>query len=222
MNIIDQFGIDVFFGSQSAFLDHLALIFTNAFTWVPLYIALLILIIKNNDNMQQICVCFCMAILGIAMCSIMANVVAKPLVERIRPCNELEVKYLAQIAGNLHSKDFSFFSSHSANTMSLAVFFTLLVRNSTLSITLIAWSLLNAWTRLYLGQHYLTDVLVGLTWGIIVGIVCYMVCRFFYKKISTKLHFVSSQYTATGYSLIDIDIVLSVIALTVCIGIILQ
>lgn len=222
MNIIDQFGIDFFFGSQSAFLDHLALIFTNAFTWVPLYIALLILIIKNNENMQQIGICFGMAVLGIALCSIMSNVVAKPLVERVRPCNELDIKFLAQIAGNMHSKDFSFFSSHSANTMSLAVFFTLLVKDRALSLTLICWSLLNAWTRLYLGQHYLTDVLVGLTWGIIVGTICYMVHKHLYRRISTKLHFVSSQYTVTGYSLVDIDIVLSVIALTIAISIILQ
>lgn len=219
--MIDQFGIDFFFGSTSAFLDSIALTFTNAFTWVPLYIALLVLIIKNNDNMSQISICFGMAVLGIALSSVMANVIAKPLVERVRPCNTLELKYLVQIAGDLHSKDFSFFSSHAANTMSLAVFFCLLVRSRLLGVSLVCWSLLNCWTRLYLGQHFLTDVMVGLIWGIIVGFICYYIYRKLYGRVSQKLHFVSSQYTSTGYSLLDIDMVLSVLVLTLACTIIL-
>lgn len=221
LEIIDRFAIDLFFGSDSAFLDHFALTMTNAFTWVPLYVALLMLIIKNNDNMRQILLCFGCGVLGVLLASGMSNVIAKPLVERLRPCNTMELKYLVQIAGNLHSKDFSFFSSHAANTMSLAVFFTLLVRNRTLSISLIGWSLLNCWTRLYLGQHYLTDVLTGLAWGVAVGFIAYYVYYRIYNTISPHLNFVSSQYTISGYSLLDIDVVLSVMALTVLYAIII-
>lgn len=210
----------MFLGSDSAFLDHMALVLTNAFTWAPLYIALLFLIIKNNDNMQQIGLCFLCGVLGVALSSIMADIIVKPWVARLRPCNDPEVKYLVQIAGNLHNKDFSFFSAHAANTMSLAVFFTLLVRSRLLSITLISWSLLNCWTRLYLGQHYLTDILTGLVWGVLTGIFCY----FFYTKVHHRInatqHFISSQYTSTGYSYLDIDVVLSVLTLTVIFAIV--
>ncbi|MBQ0074067.1 MAG: phosphatase PAP2 family protein [Prevotella sp.] len=211
---IDQFGIDVLLGSNNAFLDHFALTMTNAFTWVPLYIALLVLVIKNNDNMQQIALCFFCGVLGVALASIMADVIVKPWVARLRPCNEPTVKYLVQIAGNLHNKDYSFFSAHAANTMSLAIFFSLLVRSAWLSLVLVGWSLLNCWTRLYLGQHYMTDIMVGLSWGVVVGIVCYLV----HWKISRnfpKKRFVSSQYTSSGYTYLDIDVVFSVIAMTV-------
>ena len=54
---IDRYFIDSLFGSQSAALDHFALVITDAWTWLPLYIALFVLIIKNHDNMQQIAVC---------------------------------------------------------------------------------------------------------------------------------------------------------------------
>ena len=47
---LDKIGIDLFFGSDSAFLDQMALVLTNAYAWVPMFIALFILIIKNNDN----------------------------------------------------------------------------------------------------------------------------------------------------------------------------
>ena len=49
---IDNIGIEWLLGSDSSILDHIALTMTNAWTWVPLYVALLILIIKNNDNMR--------------------------------------------------------------------------------------------------------------------------------------------------------------------------
>lgn len=218
---IDSFAVQMFLGSQSAFLDHMALTLTNAFTWVPLYIALLFLIVKNNDNMQQIGLCFLCGVIGVVISSVMADVIVKPFVERLRPCNDPEIKYIAQIAGNLRSKDFSFFSAHAANTMSLAVFFTLLVRNRLLGVSLVLWSLTNCWTRLYLGQHFMTDILVGLLWGIFTGCFCYFFYTRVFRRISPTLNFVSSQYTTTGYSLLDIDVVISVLVLTVLMSVII-
>lgn len=218
--MIDDIGIQWLMGSDSAILDHVALVLTNAWSWVPLYISLLVLIIKNNENMQQIAVCFGYAVLCIALASIMSNVIVKPLVERPRPCNTLEIMYLAQIAGDIHNKDYSFFSSHAANTMALAVFFSLLVKSKMLSLTLFVWSLLNCWTRLYLGQHYLTDIMVGLLWGVISGIIAYMLYKKTYSHISSPLHFVSTQYTQSGYSQLDVDTVLSVFILTVAFSLI--
>ena len=36
-------GIDFLFGSQSAFLDHVALLLTNAYVWIPMFLALFLL-----------------------------------------------------------------------------------------------------------------------------------------------------------------------------------
>ncbi len=214
---IDQFGVQWLLGSDSAVLDHVALTMTNALVWIPLYLALLYLIIKNNSSMPQICLCIACAVLCVVLSSILSNVIVKPLVERPRPCNTPEVMYLAQIAGNLRSKDFSFFSSHAANTMSLAVFFTLLVRSRALSVALVLWSLLNCWTRLYLGQHYVTDILAGLLCGIAMGLLSYLLFRRLFRRLSPSHSFISTHYTRSGYSQLDIDTVLSVLMLvTAC------
>ena len=83
-----------------------------------------------------------------------------------------------------------------------------------MSITLIAWSLLNCWTRLYLGVHYPSDILAGLALGAIVGALVYWLYRFLYKKVSPDIKYISNQYTSTGYDFDDLDIVMGVLILT--------
>ena len=98
IEIIDKIGVDIFFGSNSAFLDNLALLLTNVYTWIPMYIALFVLIIKNNDNMQQILLVLAMIALCVFIASGTANLLVKPLVARLRPCNDIQYKYSRKYA----------------------------------------------------------------------------------------------------------------------------
>ena len=49
-------------GSNSAFLDHVVLVFTSGLTWIPMYISLLYLVVKNNEKWSRI---FLIAFYGI-------------------------------------------------------------------------------------------------------------------------------------------------------------
>lgn len=214
MNFIDQIGLSLFFGSQSFVLDHAALFFTNAWTWLPFYTMLVLLVIKNNDNVRQIMTCLAFCLLAMLLATGLTTVIVKPLVERVRPCNELSVRFMAQIAGDLRNKDFSFFSSHAATTMALATFFTLMVKCRRLSVALYLWALTNCWTRLYLGQHYLTDVTVGIIWGIATGTAAYVLYRKTSRRFSDGAKFISSQYTHTGFAWGDINATITALLLT--------
>jgi len=210
-NPVDTYFVHLLFGSDSAFLDSFALTVTNAWLWVPLYIALCLLIIKNHDNMQQIFVCVGCAILGVLLATGLTSIVTKPLFERLRPCNDPEFKYLADIAGNIHNKDFSFFSSHAATSMAIVSFFCLLVRNWFFSFSMILWSLIVCWTRLYLGQHFFTDVLVGILWGNITGVLSYLLYWRYTNRIINKSYHISEKFTSGGISKFDVDVVLLVL-----------
>lgn len=52
---IDRFFLYVFNGSDSMFVDELALLLTNGFTWIPLYVALIVLVVKNNEVLTRWC-----------------------------------------------------------------------------------------------------------------------------------------------------------------------
>lgn len=206
---LDRQLLEFFNGSNSVFLDSVAITFTSGLTWIPLYVALLYLVIKNSENMAQ----FGLIVGSVLLCMLLSDGVAeylvKPYVGRLRPSADPAVKYLIDVVGNYReSTTFSFPSAHAANTAAVAVFFSLLVRNKSLSVMLLLWSVLNCWTRLYLGVHYPGDILVGFLWGIISAVVSYGAYRSIYFRLRPRLNYISSQYTSTGYNHEDIDIVL--------------
>lgn len=211
---IDYSTIGTFSGSHSLFLDELMVVLTSGFTWIPLYIALFYLVVKNNETMAQVFLVIGCSLLCILLSTGMSDCIAKPLVGRLRPCNDPAIKYSLNMMSSMRNNDYSFFSAHAANTFSIALFFCLLVRNRILSISLISWSLINCYTRLYLGMHFPFDILAGLVWGALVAIVSYLLYSYIYRRISPKINYISTQYTSTGYSLGDIDLVICILFFT--------
>ena len=144
----------------------------------------------------------------------MADFIMKPLVARWRPSNDPLLKYTIDIVDNLRGTQYGFFSAHASNTCSLSIFFCLLVRSKILSVSLVLWSLISCYTRVYLGLHYPGDIFFGLLWGAFAGSAAYLLYYKIYKKLAPQKNYISTQYTSTGYSLSDIDIVMSVFAFT--------
>ena len=201
-------------GSESLYLDMLMRTLTNAWTWVPLYISLFYIVLKNNENVQKILLILASAGLCVLFAGTVDDTIVKPLVARWRPTHDPQIGLMVDIVDGYRGGNYGFFSAHAANTFSIAVFFCWLVRSRLLSVTLVLWSLLNCWTRVYLGVHYPGDILVGLTWGFIVGTsVYFLYCRV-RRRFSTGMSFKSAHYTSTGYLCSDVDIPVSVFIFT--------
>lgn len=211
---IDRSVLAFFNGSDSLFVDNLAVILTSGLTWIPLYLSLLYVVIKNNDTMKQIMLVVGCVILSITLSDGMADFIVKPMVERLRPSNDPFIKYTVNVVNDMRGSSYSFFSAHASNTFCVAMFFSLLVRNKVFVITMVSWSLVNCWTRMYLGLHYPSDILAGLVWGGISGSLAYYVYIKSYLHIYKDFNYISSRYTSTGYNRFDADIVLLVLILT--------
>ena len=166
---VDRYILSFFNGSESVFVDGVVPILTSGFTWVLLYLVLFYIVIKNNDTMSQIGITIGCVLLCLLFADGLADGIVKPLVARPRPLNDPFIKHTIDIVAGSYDRQYSFFSAHAANTFSLAIFFSLLFRRKAITVVLVAWSLLNCWTRLYMGMHYPSDIVVGLLWGICVG-----------------------------------------------------
>ena len=197
-------------GSDSVFFDKLIMALTSGFTWIPLYLALLYVVVKNNETTAQILLIIGCAVLCIVLADGVADFIAKPYFQRWRPYNDPVIKSAVKVVDNVRGGDYGFFSAHAANTFSLAVFFSLLIKDRLLTLTLVFWSLLNCYTRMYLGLHYPLDILAGLLWGMVAGVLSYLVWWKVYYKISPNIHYISSQYTSSGYSLTDVRSIIMV------------
>ena len=192
-------------GSRSVYFDRLIDQLTTASTWIPLYVALLLMVVKNNASIRQVVFIIVCATLCVLLAGTVDGMFVKPMVARLRPTHDPTIGILVDVVDGYRGGKYGFFSAHAANTMSIAVYFSLLVRHKVFTLMMVGWSLLNCYTRLYLGVHYPIDILVGLTWGTLVGLLIWLVQRRFTTTLNSG--FISSQFTSTGYRLCDIDMV---------------
>ena len=165
-------------GSDSTFLDWVVMTLTNAKTWIPLYLSLFYVVMKANRNVREVLLILAAAGLCVLLAGTIDDEIVKPLVARWRPTHDPQIGSLVDVVDGYRGGNYGFFSAHASNTFSLALFFSLLMRQRLLTIGLVLWSLTNCWTRLYLGVHYPGDITVGLIWGAIVGYSVYrLYCR---------------------------------------------
>lgn len=158
-------------------LDPIVMFLTKPLTWVPFYAFLLLVLILRVksiglgkwDRFKTII----LILIGAALCILVADQVAshlcKPLFQRLRPTHEPSLDGIVRIVQDYRGGLYSFFSSHAANTCALAVYFSLIIRRRLITVLLILFVAINCWTRLYLGAHYVSDILVGLIFGALVG-----------------------------------------------------
>lgn len=201
-------------GSDSLFLDRMAHTLTTALTWLPLYLSLFYIVLKNNDSVRKILYIVAAAAMCVLLAGTVDDVIVKPTVARWRPTHDPEIGMLVDIVDGYRGGRYGFFSAHVANTFSLAVLFCWMIRSRILSIALVIWSFTNCWTRLYLGVHFPGDILCGLTWGLIVGTFVYYVYYRFTRGMVFGRRYISTQYTSTGYQRSDCDIPVAILVFT--------
>jgi undecaprenyl-diphosphatase len=105
------------------------------------------------------------------------------LFHRFRPTHHPDFQDWVNTVFDQRGGKYGFISSHAANTFGLATWTALLFRNRWLTATMLLFALLTGYSRIYLGLHFVSDVVVGALVGIGVGYAVYRLYRWKVKKI---------------------------------------
>jgi undecaprenyl-diphosphatase len=155
-------------GFHHPIMDQVMWIITIKYTWIPLYLFIIYQLFKafNNSGWYWL---VGIILLVIATDQLTSSVI-KPFFGRLRPCHDPEINYLIhnfKKCGGLYS----FVSGHSANSFAIATFVFLLFKNRfTKTWVIFIWAIIIAYSRVYLGVHYMGDIVVGGTIGAVLGI----------------------------------------------------
>ena len=198
-------------GSDSIFWDGCMKVYTTTAVWIPLILVLLYILLKNN-SLKDFLLLLLFVALVVTFTDALSSWICKPFFARWRPTNDPELMYLVDVVDGIRGGKYGFTSSHAANSFGIATFLLLLVKNRALTVSLIVWAAMNAYTRIYLGVHYPGDILGGTLIGVTVGWGIYRLYRFVLKHQKHNIHrdWISDQYTKTGYSVSDIYLFLIV------------
>lgn len=147
------------------------MIITNQFSWIPLFLLFLFLIYKSYGWKRLFLFLVIIALL-VTFSDQFVNFI-KNYFERLRPNNDPSINKLIRIVKS--SADFSFVSGHATTSVAVSLFMYLTLKaHYKYTLLFFIWPLLFAYSRVYVGVHFPTDIFCGALLGTLIGSLFYL------------------------------------------------
>lgn len=175
---------DLFFmlnGSDSPFLDDWMWTVSGRYVWIPLFLTILFLFFYRTPTRQALLVML-FFVLVFALSDQVSSAFCKPFFERFRPTHHPDFKELVDVVNEYRGGLYGFISGHATNSFGIAVFLSLLFRYRWLTISALSWAMLNSYTRIYLGVHFISDIVAGMLVGSLLAVLLYLLMIFLIRK----------------------------------------
>lgn len=149
--------------------------FAFRFLFIPALLVFLIYKFKKKGV-----VIFLMALVSVGLSDGLGSVAFKKTFQRPRPHTMAELNIIQRSP----SSGFSFVSNHSANMFNFATYFSQFFPGYSLALYSVAT--LVAYSRVYNGAHYPSDILAGALLGIMIGFIMAYLTKKILNRIENK------------------------------------
>lgn len=166
-------------GFHTPFFDKVMYAITHRFTFTPLYIFLIYLIFRfiKKQPFQKLAY----VLLSVGLADRITSGLMKPYFQRLRPCHDPAISNIVHTVSDCGGQ-YGFVSSHAANTFALAVCYFLMFKPLSkvnvgikyLINFLFIWAIIVSYSRIYIGVHYPSDVIVGGIVGSSISIILFI------------------------------------------------
>lgn len=166
---------DLFFalnGSESVFLDNVMWTISGRLVWIPLYLFILFLFFYRVPRKEGILAALFL-ILVFVLCDQVSSSIFKPFFERFRPTHHPDFKDMVDMVNGYRGGQYGFISGHATNSFGLAVFLSLVFKHRAVTLSTLLWASVNSYTRIYLGVHFISDIMAGMLAGTLLAILVY-------------------------------------------------
>ena len=193
-------------GSDSPFWDSFFYFYSDKWTWIPFYLCLLFVVIYRKtgaefkSDWKNMVWTILTVVAVVVLCDQISSGICKPLFQRFRPTHHPDFQDLVKTVFDKRGGEYGFISGHAANTFGLASITALLFRNRLYTFTVFLFATLTAYSRVYLGLHFISDVVAGALVGMLIGYAGYRIYHWKAKKIvypPWKIYLLTSIYLTT-------------------------
>lgn len=135
--------------------------------WYPLFLVMFMLLVFQTGWRQTL-----LRGLVIALAALATNAMAslsKTVFERVRPGNDETIAPYIRVLKD--TSDYSFFSAHAAISFAILTIFIRILHGNRWKFLFLIWPLLFSYSRIYLGLHFPSDIIVGAIFGSLMGII---------------------------------------------------
>jgi undecaprenyl-diphosphatase len=154
--------------------------------WAPFYLFMIFFSILNFPKKAFFWILS--AGLTVTLTDLVSSRVIKPLVGRLRPCNDPSLANSVRLLTDHCGQNGSFTSSHAANHFGMAVFFFLTLQPimGKYSWLFFLWAALVSYAQVYVGVHFPVDVIGGALLGIFTGSIIAKLYHHYFGAIVKK------------------------------------